>query len=563
MKVKLISINARYLHSCPALYYLRQELSEHLPGLDTQLIHFTINDPYYATLNRICEGDPVVVFISVYIWNSSYVQRLLPDLGKTLPRTRIVLGGPQAAYIFDRSGKTLSTMPERITLVKGEIEGVGRSFYDDLAADCLKLEYQASVAGSFPAPYREADFAGELQNRYIYYESSRGCPFACAYCLSAGGRGVRHKESGQVENELSAILRHRPRMVRFVDRSFNDRPDRALAIWRFLASAAHATLFHFEIVPDRFNEEMFELLAAVAPGRFQFEIGIQSTNPETLAAVNRSCDQEKMRANIARLVSFDNIHIHLDLIIGLPYETAATFRKSFNDVFALLPHYIQMGLLKVLPDTKISEAAKDFGLVCCAAPPYEVLATGWLDRRELSRLFWFGETVEAFYNKRFFRSLWSYIRRRGEDGFSFFEALLGVCRRHGFFARSPTQELMSSMLFELAGQRPDQDLLRELLSFDWLRCGHRFLPDHLQEGEPLPAVKNRLWQQLPQNLAGFYDYAGRDEFFKRAVFAVFTGEILREVGLADAGRRRDVCFLPEKEPGVFGFCRTVLLPEEE
>ncbi|OGQ94218.1 MAG: hypothetical protein A2521_05555 [Deltaproteobacteria bacterium RIFOXYD12_FULL_57_12] len=568
--IRLAALNARYSHSCLALFHVRQELRAHLTELQVEMLQLTINDPYFATLQRLAVGEPAAVFFSVYIWNSRYVRRLVVDLVKLLPKTRIVLGGPQAPYLFSR--EQASWLPARCSVVLGEVEGLSDDFYEDLVRDRMRELYGsfATVADSraypFVSPYLESDFSGDLCNRHVYYESSRGCPFACSYCLSAARPGVRYKELDQVQAELAAILRHRPKVVRFVDRTFNDRPARALAIWRFLLDTADpATLFHFEMAPDRFTDEMLAFLEGMPVNRFQFELGIQSTNPETLSAINRNMDLPKTRTAISRLAALDAIHLHVDLILGLPYETAATFAASFNEVFALRPHYMQMGLLKVLPDTPMGRSETEFELAVCEEPPYEVMANRWLDGAALAELFWFGECVEAFYNNRFFRSLWRYLHGRGENVFTFFQSLLAVCQQQGFFELAATQKLMVAILCEFVAARSDGELIRELLAYDWLRCGHRFLPVELQAGlqaEPLPTVKNTLWRRLPPNLEGLYDYRHRDEFFKQGIFACFSGPMLEAVGLGRDGQAGYVCFLAECEGRVFGLSRAVRLPVE-
>jgi len=404
MLCKLIAFNGRFIHSCLALFYVRAELERNLPDCQPEIMQYTINDPYYPTLREIGSGEPAALFFSVYIWNSLYIQRLLNDLIKLLPNTPLILGGPQAKAL------ALNLAPEvecHCTVVTGEIEGVDRSFYRDLEGNRLQREYDCSKVSSFKSPYRQEDFAGPLKNRNIYYESSRGCPFGCTYCLSAVEKGVRHLPLSQVYQEIRDILRHGPKVIRFVDRTFNDLPERALDIWRFLLDQPGETLFHFEMAPDRFTEEMFRVLDQVGPGRFQFELGIQSTNLQTLVAINRKCDPAKLEHNISRLAVLDTIHIHLDIILGLPHEGRASFARSFADVFRLGPHYIQMGLLKILPDTPISRSIEEYGLLVCEDPPYEILANHWLTKVELEDLYWLGECFEAFHNNRFFKSFWN------------------------------------------------------------------------------------------------------------------------------------------------------------
>jgi len=556
MIYKLIAFNGRFTHSCLALFYVRSALEDNMKGCKPEMMQYTINDPYYPTLRRIGSGDPAALFFSVYIWNSIYIQRLIVDLVKMLPGTPIVLGGPQAVTLAQSLAPDVSS---HCTVVLGEAESISKSFYLDLAGNRLQREYSCKKAAEFKSPYRPEDFTGPLKNRTIYYESSRGCPFGCTYCLSASEKGVRHLPTSQVFEELEAILRHEPRIIRFVDRTFNDLPERALDIWRFLVRQPGKTCFHFEMAPDRFTGEMFQFLEQVDPGRFQFELGIQSTNIETLEAINRRCDLVKQEHNIRKLVALDKIHIHLDLILGLPYEDRESFVHSFADVFRLGPHYIQMGLLKVLPDTPISKSIAEYGLVVCETPPYEILANRWLAKAELEELFWFGECVEAFHNNRFFRGLWDYLRKKNEDIAAFFKALLALCRARDFFNLAHTQELMSSLLLELTQKRPDREVLRELLIFDWLRCGHHFLPEHI-EHEPVSSHKKQLWRQLPQNWEGVYDYKSRDEFFKQSVFFRFSEKFLQEIGLSDTGNITYICFRAKRENTVLKLNSLLLIP---
>lgn len=552
MRIKLIAFNGRYIHSCLALFYVREELRRHLPEAVVELQQLTINDPYYATLLKIGAGAPGVVMFSVYIWNGELVARLVADLAAALPETIFVLGGPQAENL------DLDGFPPRVVRVLGPVEGLPESFYAELLRGRPAREYRGEPGGPFPSPYRDEDLAGELAHRQVYYESARGCPFACSYCLSSVERGMVWKELAEVESELAAILAHRPGIIKFVDRTFNARPERALAIWRFLAPRTGATVCHFEMAPDLFTEEMFDFLATLPPGVFQFELGIQSTSPATLERVNRRMDLGLAGKNIRRLAGRGNIHLHADLILGLPGETAETFRESFRQVFAMGPHHIQMGLLKVLPGTAIS---REPGLLCARRPPYEVLATETLDHGTLAELYWLGECVEAFHNNRYFPSLWNWLRARGEDVAVFFAGVLALCRARDFFNRAATHELLATLLSEFAAGREDGDLLRELLTYDWLRCGHRYLPAALLARVDLSARREELARTMPLNLAPYYDYRSRADFFRKSNFLPLSGEALRLVGLAAGDRSGCVAFLPEKTATLEAWQRVVVFPD--
>lgn len=550
MNIQVIAVNCRYSHSCLALFYVRNELQK-IPGLRPVIRQFSLNDPYYATLLRISGSKPEAIFFSVYIWNSAYIGRLAVDLNLLFPDTPIVMGGPQAKALR-------ASLPFSPTVIHGAIEGLGADFYPDLKEGSLKEDYFAATGAAFAYPYKQDDFSRQLKNRNIYYESSRGCPFSCAYCLSSVNRELINKEIPTVEKELADILQHKPKFIRFVDRTFNADSQRALAIWRFLAASPGETTFHFEIAPDLFNEEMFEFLAKLPAGLFQFEIGVQSTNTETLQAVNRRMNLDLASHNIRRLLSFKNIHLHVDLILGLPHETWQTFSQSIKDVFALGPHYIQMGLLKILPDTAIYRDRDNLGLIGAAQPPYEVMATAWLDHESLSRLFWLGECLEAFYNNPFFKTFFAYLNQGTMDIFNFFEELLDLCQQNNFFQLARTQKLMTEILAALTAFWPDCHLIKELLIYDWLRCGHHSLPECLPAN--LKESKDHLWHSMPDDMPPLFNRRGRHDFFKRTVFHKFSGELLQAAGLTkDEKRDGYVAFLAE-ETGLPAARKTVLLP---
>lgn len=577
MLIRLVALNARFVHSAPALFYLREAVASRLPAARVEIVQLTINDPYYETLLRLLDGEPGALLFSVYVWNADFTRRLLADLAQVRPELPVVVGGPQAPHL---------DLPARpgLSVVRGPVEGLAAGFYADLAAGRPGPEYQADPQAPFAMPYRREDCAAGLQNRHIYYESSRGCPFNCSYCLSAVRRGVTALPLEQVFRELELLLGCHPPVIRFVDRTFNAPPERALAIWRFLAiqnaaavaAGKPATLFHFEIAPDLFTDEALDWLATVPSGLFQFEIGLQSFNPASLAAVNRNPDLERATIAISRLRTAGNIHLHLDLILGLPFEERATYLRSLNAILALKPQQLQLGLLKVLPDTPLARRREEFGLRCCQAPPYPVLATRWLNQGELAELYRLGEVIEAFYNPRYFHATIAYLLRREPDPAAFFRELAAVCRRRHFFERARTQELLSELLVNCCRSRPDAELLAELQRFDWLACGHRRLPVHLlptlpeSDGAPdlagsawLKEVQDRLWRRLPDNYPPLFTPRTRSAFFKRGVFAPFSAVALGELNLGDGRRAGTVVFLPEKASDSDGRQNTFLFSDDE
>ncbi len=559
MKVSLIGINARYSHSCLALFYLRNELESHLPEVTVDISQYTINDPYYTLFQRIAAAGADYFFFSALIWNSDLVERLIEDLLCLGQKRRIVVGGPQAEIVGQKFAQE-----SRLALFDGDIEAAGEDFFEDLKAGTLKKAYRASFLKSADKalryPYRHSDFQYHLQNRAVYYESSRGCPFFCSYCLSSSERGLYHKDLDQVFSELEDILKHQPETVRFVDRTFNDSPERALSIWRYLKDKDPSTLFHFEIAPDRFSEQMFDFLETVRPYLFQFEIGIQSTNVETLAAIRRPIDSVRAGSVVRRLRRMENIHLHTDLILGLPFETAQSFKGSINQVFAMQSHYIQMGLLKLLPGTEIRAQADSWDYRAGRRPPYPVFANRWMDEATLRSFYWLGECIEHCYNNRYFPTLWHYLVSVGEDMAAFFEALAKRFHDQGYLWQAATQKTLVRLVLEEVRGRADCELIGELICFDWLRCGHRFLPRAIAYQKPtIDELRRDLYHRLPQEIAELYKRGERKTWIKTSVFHWFSARALQWAGLAPQSDPVLVCFLNQREEHIHRLNKVFML----
>jgi len=553
LSIKLVAINARYTYSSLALFYVRQQLEKQLPDCTIELYQFSINESYYDMVIELTKDRPEAVFISSAIWNCAIVEKLIPDIACCLPQCQIVVGGPQAEVVRENCGQFCTT-------IVGEIEGIDPQFYSDLAAKSLQKVYRgnfkAVLQQGLPQVYREDDFSLHLENRHIYYESSRGCPFSCSYCLSAAEKGVFHKPLSQVKEELSLILAHKPKVVRFIDRTYNDNWQRGLAIWQFLMEQDVDTLFHFEIAPDFFNEEMFEFLQTVPPGRFQFEIGIQSTFGRTLEAINRRINPKRVHEIVSRLADMANIYLHVDLILGLPFETRETFLNSFAEVFAMNPHYIQMGLLKMLPDTPISREADKYDYSFSVAPPYSVFSNRWLSHEELADLYWFCECVEKFLNNRFFVTLWQYLRNREEAIADIFLNILEIGQEQKLFEFAATQEFLCGILVKWASSRDDFTFIKDILRYDWLRSGHRQFPqciDFLSEEESFLETRDMLYNKLPEEITGVYDIRSRNRFFKKTIFWSPDNTDLLSLFVEKTGENGVLCFLPERGDDLFRY----------
>ena len=553
MQIQLIGLNARYTHSCLALFYVRNELANHYPEAEVEIQQHTINDSYYQLLLNISSDGTDYYFFSTAIWNSDLAVRLIEDILSIHADAVCVVGGPQAAVVAN------SIESRRCAAVLGEIEQIDPGFFQDLRRRKLKSKYvsREKIVG-FSMPYLQKDFDEQLQNRHIYYETSRGCPFSCSYCLSASQKGVFHKNIETVKSELEKILSTNPKELRFVDRTFNDNPSRCLEIWQILLNHECETSFHFEMSPDRFTEEMFVLLEKVPVGRFEFEIGVQSTNRETLQAIRRPVDTKLACQNISRLAALKTIHLHVDLILGLPHENRDSFLASFRHVFEMQPHYIQMGLLKILPDTPICHTALEYKYTFSKAAPYPVFANSWLNHEVMRDLFWFSECVERFLNNRYFVSFWQYSRSVGLDIVALFLDLQDRCSRTGFFKRSPTQELLNDYIVGFAAGRTDEILIKGLLRYDWLRCGHKFLPATLAvpEKDSPRMIKKRLFQELSADSLSPFSEREKNYFFRKGFFLEFSGDVLHEVGYSlEEGMHHYLCFLPERDTSLNRFCR--------
>lgn len=432
MKTLLIGINAKFIHSNLAIRYLK-EYAQIYYQQTLDLIEFTINQRAEFILAEIYRQSPDIIGFSCYIWNFELVVRLISEMKKILPNTIIFLGGPEVSYDPEQ---VLTAVPADI-IVSGEGEETVSLLVKALKEDTpltdipgLTFRQQENIlrTGAAPLPKLEQlpfvyHNIEDLEHRILYYESSRGCPFRCQYCLSCYG-GVRFRPLEQVFTHLDFFLKKRVAQVKFVDRTFNCNPKFAMAVWKYLSEHDNGcTNFHFEIAAELLNEEMLSFLPTVRKGLFQLEIGVQSTNPKTLEHIQRNTEIEKLRIYLKRLHSGQNIHLHLDLIIGLPYENYQRFAQSFNDVYALWPHQLQVGFLKLLKGSGLYENREQYGIVSSPYAPYEVLSTNDLTYGEILKLKMIEEMVERYYNSNRFQCSLAYLNRLFPTPFALFEAM--------------------------------------------------------------------------------------------------------------------------------------------
>ena len=509
MRILLVAINAKYIHSCPAVYSLRGSC-RHPEAVE--IAEYTINDRYQDILGGILEREGDLIGFSTYIWNTQLVQDLIRDI-RRVKRESVILfaGGPEASYSPERflSSCDFVICGEGERQFRMIVERAVSSSDSDSLSDDEKTEdcdrdrhsegyrrqsflrwirknvpgaafYDGNILRTNPAvPETNADIDSIpflyddltlFDNRIIYYESSRGCPFSCTYCLSSIDKRVRFRKMETVLRELQFFIDCEVPLVKFIDRTFNCSHERTMTIWTYLRDHdIGKTSFHFEIGADLLNEEELALLESLRPGLVQLEIGIQSTNPKTLMAIRRTMDLQKLCANIERLRSAQNINLHVDLIAGLPYEGLESFEKSFNDVYALHADQLQLGFLKVLGGTEMHEMAEEYDIRYSGRPPYEVLSTKWLSCKELDLLRRICDVLEYYYNSGQFTHTLAYLEMYWKSAFDFYRKLADFFRRFGYDRERPAAARRYEVLKEFvreSGICSEYSVFEEYLRLD-------------------------------------------------------------------------------------------------
>ena len=474
MKILLVAVNAKYIHSNLGIYSLKAYAGQQMDRCRSrqatiELAEYTINHQMEVCLQDIYRRRPDVIGFSCYIWNIATIRALAADLRKVLPGIPIWLGGPEVSFDAE---KVLRENPSVTGVMKGEGEEtfaqLARHYVDDLTdmSDIAGLTYRnpdgtltdtgirpVMDLNRIPFSYHTVALK-DLEHRIIYYESSRGCPFSCSYCLSSIDRQVRFRDLGLVREELRYFLDAGVPQVKFVDRTFNCRKSHAMAIWKFIQEHDNGiTNFHFEIAADLLDEEEMDLLAKMRPGLVQLEIGVQTTNVRTLVAIRRKTDLEEIQRITARINRGRNVHQHLDLIAGLPHEDLDSFRRSFNDVYAMEPEQLQLGFLKVLKGSFMEEMAGSYGLAYSSLPPYEVLSTRWLSYDGILELKEVEDMVEVYYNSRQFTCTLKAFENEFASPYSMFYFMGEYYRRRGLAGISHNRIARYEILFDIIRER--------------------------------------------------------------------------------------------------------------
>ena len=559
MKILLAACNAKYIHSNLAVYNLKSCSGEYSSSVVVK--EYTINQIRDDILKDIYLEQPDVVCFSCYIWNISFVRELVPDLKKILPQVEFWAGGPEVSYdaveflkknpvffgvmvgegeetFHELAGYYIERKPETLSGIRGVAfrdENKGRDIVHTGWRELMDLS---------KVPFAYSNLT-EFKNRIIYYESSRGCPFSCSYCLSSIDKKLRFRDIGLVKKELQFFIDNKVPQVKFVDRTFNCKYDHAMEIWRYITENDNGiTNFHFEISADLLRAEELALMKTMRPGLIQLEIGVQSTNPQTIKAIRRTMDFEKLKGIVEQIHSFGNIHQHLDLIAGLPYEGYDSFHKSFCDVYALRPEQFQLGFLKVLKGSHMMEMTGEYQILYKDREPYEVLSTAWLTYGEILRLKMVESMVEVYYNSGQFKNTLVFLEKYFDDPFRMYEALGRFYEKKGYSEISHSRMRRYEILMEFAGEQKEipSEALSDVMLLDlYLRENLKNRPSFASDQKPYERLiwDYRKAKKIPKtaHIEVFrdgkkllFDYTDRDPLTNNAQLTDITDEVNNNYG---------------------------------
>ena len=559
MKILLAACNAKYIHSNLAVYNLKSCSGEYSSSVVVK--EYTINQIRDDILKDIYLEQPDVVCFSCYIWNISFVRELVPDLKKILPQVEFWAGGPEVSYdaveflkknpaffgvmvgegeetFHELAGYYIERKPETLSGIRGVAfrdENKGRDIVHTGWRELMDLS---------KVPFAYSNLT-EFKNRIIYYESSRGCPFSCSYCLSSIDKKLRFRDIELVKKELQFFIDNKVPQVKFVDRTFNCKHDHAMEIWRYITENDNGiTNFHFEISADLLRAEELALMKTMRPGLIQLEIGVQSTNPQTIKAIRRTMDFEKLKGIVEQIHSFGNIHQHLDLIAGLPYEGYESFHKSFCDVYALRPEQFQLGFLKVLKGSHMMEMTGEYQILYKDREPYEVLSTAWLTYGEILGLKMVESMVEVYYNSGQFKHTLVFLEQYFEDPFRMYEALGRFYEKKGYSEISHSRMRRYEILMEFAGEQKEipLEVLSDVMLLDlYLRENLKSRPSFASDQKPYERLiwDYRKAEKIPKtaHIEVFrdgkkilFDYTDRDPLTNNARLTDITDEVNKNYG---------------------------------
>lgn len=468
MKVLLVAVNAKYIHTSLSV----RTLKAYAESDDVEFAEYTINERASDILRDIYLRKCDAVLFSCYIWNVEMCLEIADMLKKVSPGTAVIFGGPEVS--FD-DVEYMEKYPFIDAVMRGEGEETFKEWLRSggrevnsmtvRSADrIVRLPDRALIddINTIPFPYTEEDIE-KNKDKLIYYESSRGCPFRCSYCLSSTTHSVRFRDMDTVKRELMFFIQHKVKIVKFVDRTFNADRTRAYELVKFLIDNASETTFHFEVAADLINDELLRLFETAPKGLFQLEIGVQSTNADTIRAIDRKTDFERIQNAVACIKEIGTVHIHLDLIVGLPNEDINSFKKSFDDVFALRPDALQLGFLKLLRGTKIRDEEEKYGYKYCSKPTYEVLGNDFMSYDDILLLKGVEEVFERYYNSGVFENAVEYLLKKYDSPFKLFEDLWLYYSSNGYYREGQSR----GALYRILSGFCTDDLFRDILKLDF------------------------------------------------------------------------------------------------
>ena len=547
MKLILTAINAKYIHSNLALYSLIA--STPYPVCKKE---YTINQLEQEILMDLYQEKPDVLAFSVYIWNVSMVKSLSKELKKLLPDCKIIVGGPEVSYEMETFLRENSQI-DMILYSEGEdvfrkvVEAYVNGTMDEEKEKIESIAYRKGEEvivntsrslikmNEIPFVYDKIE---DFEHKIIYYESSRGCPFSCSYCLSSIDKSVRFRDVDIVKKELQFFLDQKVPQVKFVDRTFNCNHKHSMEIWEYIQSHDNGiTNFHFEIAADILNEDELEILKKMRPGLIQLEIGVQSTNEKTIEEINRRMDLEKVKRNVETVRSYANIHQHLDLIAGLPYEDYETFKNSFNEVYDMKPNELQLGFLKVLKGSKMFENKEKYGLIYQEKAPYEIFCTKWISYDEIIRLKHLEEVLEIYYNSSQFKQTLTYLLNYWETPFSFYEQLGDFYEKEGYFLKKHArigyyENLLVFVEKECKNKGIEKKVVEELMVYDlYARENLKTRPAFANELSEYKQLYVELYQEIGRKNQVDSKWIGKRHHIETFSFDVFaTAKAGRKMG---------------------------------
>lgn len=573
MKHYLVAINAKYIHSNLAVYSLKACSKEYKDLVEVG--EYTINNQADYILEQIYKAHPDVLYFSCYIWNINYVLEIAKEFHKLCPNVPIWVGGPEVSY-------EIPAFLGENSFITGVMIAEGEETFYELVryyenqsvyaiSDIKGIAYREGEKVEFtqerdmmdmnqiPFAYNKME---DFSNRIIYYESSRGCPFSCSYCLSSIDKKLRFRDVETVKQELQFFIDQKVPQIKFVDRTFNCYHEHAMEIWRYIKEHDNGvTNFHFEISADLINEAELDLISDMRPGLIQLEIGVQSTNEVTIQEIHRSMKLDRLKEVVRTIQKGANIHEHLDLIAGLPYEDYATFKKSFDEIYELKPNQLQLGFLKVLKGSYMYDHAKEYGIVYHDQAPYEVLSTKWITFDDVLRIKQVEETLEVYYNSGQFEITVKVMEKFFASAFEMYQLLGEFYEAKGYFGMSHSRNRRAEILLEFmeemfaAGKVEGtwsnyQDLFREATLFDlyyrencksrpawapdpneWKRATRQLCengkmshlePFHYKFPDKATRTLERVPERLDEALWVLFDYANRDPLDHQALCKYVT-----------------------------------------